>query len=95
MGWVGSILTAHLGYVRIFAGFPRLGAGVAVARTLETWLTAVLLGAMVGVVEMESWDELRMEDIVACWEVPKPPTAAQRRRLRVPISRISRIGQTK
>ena len=39
--------------MRISAGFPKSGAVVAVASTLEIFVTAVMLGGIVGVVEME------------------------------------------
>lgn len=72
--------------MRILAALPRLGAGVAVARILDTCEPLVIVGAMVGVVERESWDELKKAEIVEDKEGPKPPTGAQRRVLRVLMS---------
>lgn len=60
------------------AGFPKLGAGVAVASMLETAGCPVTPGGIVGVVEMEYCLVLRAE-MVASKEVPKPPTGAHRR----------------
>lgn len=48
-----------------------------------------------GVAEMENCVELAIADIVASNEVPKPPTGAQRRLLRVVISARSSKSQRK
>lgn len=63
----------------MFAGFPKLGAEVAVASTLDTCVAPVMPGGMVGVVEIESLVEVKIAESVAESEVPRPPTGAQRR----------------
>lgn len=69
-----------------------MGVKVAVASTLDTPVAAVTDAGTVGVLEMESWAVLKTVEAAAPTAVPTPPTGAQRRPLRVPISVLSHLN---
>ena len=68
----------------MFVGFPRLGAGVAVARTSDAAVTSI--GSVDGTPEAVRWAVARNDWMALVTELGWPPTGAHRGILRSAIS---------